>query len=284
MFSGGSKRDGENGKGVGQQRRHLKELKKTIQTYIPYGEIPIREKRFVSKTWYYYGPDSAQLCKENPHPLYGPGDIEYVHNKRGYRCPEFDVEADFKIVSLGCSMVYGIGLPEHELFPTKIAKNLAPRFGNIVNWNLGYPLGSNDTISRLLIAAVETLHPDLVLINFTYLPRCEYYSADGLFDCNPHSVKSANDLAIWINSHNGFIQVYKAYKLAESILESRNIEWFWSLVTDELLLIKNRLLMDKYAGIFSINDTARDHRHPGPKSNDLICDKYMEKINKVWSV
>ena len=43
-------------------------------------------------------------------------DIVYKLNSRGYRSPEFDVSADIKVLTMGCSWVIGKGVKQDELF------------------------------------------------------------------------------------------------------------------------------------------------------------------------
>jgi len=271
----------------GRPKELLRELEKTIETFIPYGDLPFngwdgwRKVRLGSRTEYWAGADDEKFYGRNPHPDYGPTDITYVYNKYGYRSVEFDIQADIRIASFGCSCVFGTGMPNDKLFSNLIAQRLTSQTGKkVINLNLGIQGASNSAIARTLSLAVEKLKPDLVLVNFTYLIRFEFFTGEGYYFFLPHRKDAlAKALSIMANPHDCIIDLYKDYKLIEKTLQSMEIPWFWSAMMPDILLLEEHLALDRFVGTFDTIDTARDHGHPGALSNSLLCDKYMEKIN-----
>ena len=119
-----------------------------------------------------YGDSEVEYRRQGGHPVYGEHDIIYRFNSFGYRCPEFDVEADVRIVAVGCSYVLGLSLPRHVLFHERFADRLRGQGKrSVVVWNLGMAGASNDYICRTLYLAVPLLDPHVVLINFTHAAR-----------------------------------------------------------------------------------------------------------------
>ena len=57
--------------------------------------------------------------------------INYRKNFYGYRSDEFDNNSNDKIMFLGCSMTYGVGLHENLLWTTRLAKKLDSDYVNL---------------------------------------------------------------------------------------------------------------------------------------------------------
>src|SRR5207248_8943651 len=63
-----------------------------------------------------FGDSAERYRRGGGHPIYGENDVIYRFNSMGYRCPEFNVHADIRVVAIGCSHVFGIGLPQRTIF------------------------------------------------------------------------------------------------------------------------------------------------------------------------
>ncbi len=116
-----------------------------------------------------FGDNPEGYRERGGHPVYGERDVLYRFNRLGYRAPEFDAEAEIRVVAIGCSYVLGLGLPEADLFHERFAARLRAELSkSVVVWNLGRAGASNDYIGRLLHLAVPRLDPHVVLIHFTH--------------------------------------------------------------------------------------------------------------------
>lgn len=84
-------------------------------------------------------------------------DIVYVNNSHGFRTVEFDRTENF--IAVGCSFTYGIGLPQHSVWPELLSQQL-----NIPAYNLGIPGSSADTCYRVVKHYVPLLKPKFVVM------------------------------------------------------------------------------------------------------------------------
>ena len=83
--------------------------------------------------------------KDLPNQDYGPN-FGYHENSHGFRCDEFDLimrRPTKKLLALGCSFTYGIGVPEEHTWPKLLATWLESIYGDKIDViNLGVPGGS----------------------------------------------------------------------------------------------------------------------------------------------
>ena len=241
----------------------------------------------------WFGVDNlADYRKRGGHPLYGENDIDYRYNSRGYRCPEFDTEAQLRVVSIGCSVTFGVGLPQDAIFHELFAERLRRELGcTVVNWNLGTNGQSNDSIARVLQLATSELNPHLVLILFTFFARREYVAAnDRRFPIGPWgyppSYQSADSVLREVFTHfaglsstfDDELNFFRNYKSVGRLLADRL--WLFSLVDDprKLTVVAGHLDgAHQAAGLRSL-DKARDHLHPGPRTHDLLYQGFWAKF------
>jgi len=118
----------------------------------------------------WFANDTEKRFRQKPHPSLKPDDILYRFNSKGYRCGEFSQPSNpdtLKVVSIGASEVFGVGLPVAKTFPQLFCDKLEKVYGcETINWNLGVSGTSADYISRVLFSALPVLKPDIVLIVF----------------------------------------------------------------------------------------------------------------------
>jgi len=235
-----------------------------------------------------FGDNPENYRRRGGHPIYGEKDITYRFNSLGYRCPEFDVEAETRIVAIGCSCVLGEALPQEALFHEIFAERLrAESKRKVVLWNLGKCGASNDYISRLLYLAVPRLDPDIVLINFTGVARREYLSVqDRLISYNP-AVEPSEPVVGEIYRHiaalgsrfDDELNFFRNYKAVEHLLAGR--QWLFSHVNPrEFAPVTAHLDLSRCAGRLHVVDKARDGGHPGPESHRLLAGQYWARFTQ----
>lgn len=69
---------------------------------------------------------------KNVHPEEDIFHVDYNHNSDGFRSPEFDkLNNEKKVLFLGCSHTYGVGLPEEYRFSNILSEKINYKFANI---------------------------------------------------------------------------------------------------------------------------------------------------------
>ena len=207
-------------------------------------------------------------------------------NSLGYRCPEFDRPAGIRILAVGCSYVFGLGVAQGDLFHERFARRLREgRAADVTLWNLGTAGASNDTIARLLLLAVPRLDPHVVLIHFTHTSRREYVSVENrVFYFNPSfrpGDRVGRDIfgrfTALLSPHDDRANFFRNYKLAELLLRDRR--WLYSLARPDVAgSLVEHMDLSRYAGPLRELDLSRDRWHPGPESHEVLADLYWKKF------
>ena len=110
---------------------------------------------------------------------YGPNDITYSFNSNGFRCDNFNIESDKRILFLGCSHTNGIGLPLEHTWPYILLGYINKETDyNIPLWNLATGGVGLDTQVRLYYHYGLKLKPQLVFGYFPAYRRELYYNDD----------------------------------------------------------------------------------------------------------
>jgi hypothetical protein len=260
-----------------------------LHSLLPVDAIPHSGLRG-SSVDYWFGRDGPQQYRErNGHPLYGETDITYRSNKLGYRCGEFDETASIRMLSIGCSWAYGVGVPQEIIFHERFAARLRQELKTtVVNWNLGLSGISNDSMARMLHLCVPKLDPDIVLVLFTYAARREYVAAHGRrLDYFPN-YPQINDLVLdelamhfkaLSSTFDDQLNLFRNYMSIKCLLKDR--PWYFSMtVPQEMDLLSGHLDPAHQVAAHQVIDKGRDHVHPGPETHQSICDLYWEKFTE----
>jgi hypothetical protein len=258
-----------------------------IQTLIPSSGLP--QTRFYpgqTVSWLGGADNEEDFVRQGGHPLYGRDDITYQFNSHGYRCAEFDTEADIRLISIGCSHTLGQALPQAELFHERFAQRLRSETGkSVVNWNLSQVGSSNDYVTRVLYLTVPKLNPHMVLINFTYSSRREYMTAHNeqvgyipLWPPHSPTLKEVYQHFEALSSrYDNQLNMFRNYKSVENLLH--NHLWLYSLVSpNNMMGLDGHMDLSRYVGSLEIVDHGRDGTHPGPRSNELLFDCYWRRF------
>jgi hypothetical protein len=235
---------------------------------------------------WWHGDNLAGYRERGGHPVYGEHDITYQFNALGYRCPDFDVTADIRVIAIGCSYVLGTGLAQPHLFHERFAERLrCATTRSVVLWNLGWAGAGNDYIARLLLLAVPRLDPHLVLINFTHLVRRDYVSVQNRYiNYNPRYVP-ADDITKDIFGHfaalcspyDDQLNFFRNYKTIELTLTGRC--WLYSMIRPaDAGAVAAHMDQRRLVGQLKLVDRARDGGHPGPESHRIVAELYWQKL------
>jgi hypothetical protein len=109
-----------------------------------------------SKSWYFpwRSTDSLERWNENIEKQEYSAEFGYHQNAHGYRCDEFEDimnRPTKKLLTLGCSNTYGVGVPEEHTWPQMLKSQFEHRKNEKIDViNLGAPGGSNQLIDVYL--------------------------------------------------------------------------------------------------------------------------------------
>ena len=207
--------------------------------------------------------------------------ITYSINSNGFRSIEFSPSPQFTVLSVGCSLTMGIGLPVEATWPELFCNALRSRLNTQVrNYNLGWPGASNDYISRTLYNALSTLNPNLVLVLFTYSCRREHITAQGIpKQIRPGTEDTPENLAYLTlqNDHDDFNNLVKNITLSELASRVHATPWLFATIdrhVDWYRFSSNPNFLDY---TFEFVDRARDMHHPGPRSMERLAAEFINK-------
>lgn len=218
-------------------------------------------------------------------PPYGKTDVEYRFNSHGFRCPEFDSHSP-KYAFYGCSIMQGYGLPEFVTIPAYVS-----RAKDKMAFNLGIAGASNDLIARTILSTVPLLNPEFVFVYWTYMTRRELYQEDGepiqwlrnwryqsvpVDRENEPMMEAQEEISHFTSNINNLLW---NMKMVDLFLKGCNIKYAWSVVDGHLWRYEE---VYKHFSVYSDNhlqasladigvDSARDMRHPGPKTTEKIA-------------
>ena len=260
-----------------------------LERIIPLREIPYPPYASGPQVMHWMSSDSeANFTQAGGHPLYGCADIQYCLNSRGYRCPEFTADAQIRVASFGCSIAFGLGLKQQQIFHEIVCRSIAERcHRQVVNWNLGVCATSNDAIAQLVERSLAAVKPQLVLVSFTHPARRQTAIANGrCIDFVPTTIDArahplTGHLRALSSGYDDLLNFYRNYVLIQSALQ--NLPWLFSTCPGPAEYILDYVNRDRYVGAMTKVDTARDHSHPGPQSHRRLAERYLEKLDPLLS-
>jgi len=276
--------------------------------------MPLVSKMAYQQKW--YGTDSEERYKNNPHSFLGPEDVVYRFNSLGYRCPEFNAdrfEKKLTVVSIGASEVFGIGLPEDKVFAQVFADLLAEQFEcNVVNWNLGLGGSCADYMSRVIVSALPVLKPDIVLLVFPFYGRREHIDDNGRIfyfnhrnaEYNKNRLKNSliDPLDATItqaqmalsSDHGDQINLYKNYQVCASLCEKYKVMWLFSAFHIAFFSQLQHLIATPHLVGPGLEDLkcnyqvdpglrlARDMQHPGIGPHKEMAENLFERLKSLY--
>jgi len=213
------------------------------------------------------------------------GAFDYQFNSKGLRSDEF---SEGELVSIGCSICFGVGVPQNDRTSARLAQKLELR-----DINLAWPCKSLEYCHRMLNWAVPALKPKFVFVQSPETSRREHLcSIIGTYDHTakkqyyPDFLTSETNEAYELYmkatnpSHRDLIY-YNTAVAIENLLERHHIEWAFLIpkkasqkVTD-LLVARSR----RYVRMRGSIDLGRDGMHPGSKSHEMWSEGLQLHIN-----
>lgn len=181
--------------------------------------------------------------------------ITYTYNSHGFRTQELDSTPGY--LALGCSFTEGVGLGEHQIWPTMMSNMLGARV-----WNLGIGGASLDTCFRMLDYYINHMSVMGVFLLQPPQDRFELHTPNWIKCFIPAMAYNAEDEEIfksWItDERNSSMNVRKNMLAIKRLCQEHTVK----LVT--------RQCSELNAGIPEC--LARDMMHFGEKNQKHIAD------------
>lgn len=213
------------------------------------------------------------VAKEKFKIVYGPDDIEYKFNNKGFRCDNFEdcTNHPYRILFAGCSMTEGIGLPlEHtwaKIMHKKICKNLKIK---IPFWSIAAGGSGVDHMVRYLYHEGDILCPQIIISNLPDIRRREYYASD-------LEITGHDD---WLKLDSRYVkyQTEKNFAFINTLLEKWNSYFIFVTYNPDFDISYMNLSRIKQYDMFHIDgwDFARDGMHAGPSTNKKFADNFFK--------
>jgi hypothetical protein len=196
-----------------------------------------------------------------------PGAITYNMNSHGFRCDDFDSQAD-SLVALGCSYSVGIGLPLKDIWPTLVGNELGLKVCNLSWGGIGA-----DTCYRLAEYWIPELRPKLVVMLTPPRARIELLTIDSKIQAEVFLPMSESGffsdqdvyLKHWFaNEENSYINSRKNQRAVEHLCNELGIK---------CLTYDAHKFMAR--GRFEVG-YARDYMHAGPKGHKIAFEQIIK--------
>jgi hypothetical protein len=224
------------------------------------------------------------------HPREYSQDISYKFNSHGYRCDEFVQSDKFKIMSIGCSNTFGVGVPVNKRFSYIFGEINKTEF---LDWNVALPGQSCDYIGRMVSILVPILKPDCLIVHFPSFARREYFDFYGRkLDYHPYYntremyvLKLFKNIDELVSDYEDVSNFLINYNLVRSICLLNKIPFVYSIQESYLEIYKaiskkcdEELCVYEMEGI----DSARDDTHPGVRSHYKHGVKLYDKYISIY--
>lgn len=238
----------------------------SIFTNRPYSAVPIQESMYQAVGFDRNNPNRNWECEM---PIFSPwSEIErpeytYKYNRDGFRSIDFLENPE--IISLGCSITFGHGLPIHHTWPHILTELLNSDGNNYKYGNISYVGGSAmKSISAFFsLVRMYKLKPKYVVANFPNLERFWFMSTnmDGLYDyhLSPQKMKmkahAPYDYSELVPIEQAYFSNLEYIKLLETFCSSTGIQLIWSTWTTNLTMEMEQFLVETFDYYFP--DTTR---------------------------
>lgn len=221
---------------------------------------------------FWSGCDSETLWRQNmtTHRAYfesmswhTPESIVYDYNSHGFRDHEFDQRPAW--LALGCSLTEGVGLEQHQIWPTMLSQTLRQHV-----WNLGVGGGALDTCYRVLYHYIDQLNCQGVVLLCPNIHRFELFNPSGPQVFLPDHTRTAAEENIYryvITSDENFIVNREKNLLAMQQLCSKSRIPFITMFQDRI-----------WPRMVGITERARDLSHPGPTFQKFVVEEILKTL------
>ncbi len=223
-----------------------------------------------------------KAIKEKDIP-YGPQDIEYRNNNRGYRSDDFDSWQNhkYRIVYAGCSHTEGIGLPLDHVWSKVFHKMLCEKLNHdIPFWSIAVGGTGTDQIARNLFHEGELLRPQVVLAFIPFIERRERWHEDrwvinSRFNRDDRAARKVftDGRYVAYQTEKNFSFISLMMEKWDSIFLYSSTDYFFSYYKIQLPRIAKVECGDSLLNYY---DYARDGIHAGPLSHKAFAEQLFK--------
>ncbi len=249
--------------------------RKTTDTPIPFGELESTAFSGKHVVGGFADPTATQGMSDRTN---------YNFNSKGYRSEEFSDTRHLKVLTVGCSESFGVGLAPEYRFSGIFCELLKERGITAVDYNLSLPAQSNDYIARTLIGGLS-LKPDIILVCFTFCSRREYVDhrdercrvqASMPRKLVGTSYRKTHDCFQYLSNpyedRNNFLKNLALVKLA-----TEEHSCFFSNIDKDISDLLKKHEPERYVGFYKFMDKAFDGLHRGAESHRLLAQTFFSR-------
>ena len=208
--------------------------------------------------------------------LYKKDDITYKFNNNGFRCDEFNLESDLRIVFLGCSITEGIGVNQNEIWANIFLEKLKSKFNTFIPyWNLSLAGCGLDALLRAYYNYFILLQPHYVIAYFPCY-RKEIYDqrTKEIVSLNIHEPQ--HFISESLDENIISYETSKNFLFLQLLLEKYNTKLFWN-TWEDLKFYPNKI--NKFNSSIDWDQKARDKMHPGPFAHKKFAEDVWKEIS-----
>lgn len=215
---------------------------------------------------------------------YGPNDISYDFNNKGFRCDDFDLweKYPYRIVFAGCSFTEGIGLPLEHTWAKIFHKKVCEKLGiEIPFWSVAKGGTGLDFLIRSLYNDCDILRPQIVISILPFLERRERWHDDDWAPCDgPLRNEMLGEMKLFLNERYITYQTEKNLIFLDLLLTKWDSLMLTMAAELEFDFQKISTSNIKYTDHYSTNikDFARDGMHAGPLANAELSEVLFERF------
>ena len=204
-------------------------------------------------------------------------DFVYHHNAHGYRCDEFEDimnRPTKKLLVLGCSHTYGVGVPEEHTWPQMLKRQFEHHKNEKIDViNLGVPGGSNQLID-VYLNWCHRFKPDYIAVLFTYDNRKTVIDENGIM----------TNLGSWCIGNGSWRSERKSHKdYNNRQAMSKFIEAHYLYVEQQLEFEMN-VVVNKLKMIGGIGNIPTAHMFMSELVNETLFELTENVMSADWEI
>lgn len=257
------------------------------QRFFETGQIPIVG---IGGTFEWHGSDTEENFRRKGNR--NIGQVEYRLNKFGYR-GDAPSNVPGQPLFIGCSITLGEGVNIEDTWAHRTYRRLASKDSSVVRFdNFGLCGSGWDYAARTLLQVVPTLRPSTVIAYLPAITRREMFLDESIgamtqwvAGTSAQTVPKFRDLdriLVWDN-----YVLYRAImdlRVIEHVCNAYGVKLVWSCWDYSIVKFFEHFTSEY--GVFVPNllpsppvmDYARDGAHPGPKTHQMIADKFCAAL------
>lgn len=254
--------------------------------------------------------DSLENWNKNSEKQEYSAEFVYHHNAHGYRCDEFEDimnRPTKKLLVLGCSNTYGVGVPEEHTWPQMLKRQFEHHKNEKIDViNLGIPGGSNHSMD-VYLNWCHRFKPDYIAVLFTSENRKlainengimtnlgHWCSGNGVWNSERKSESDYNDrqnMRKFIEAHYLYVEQQLEFETnvvvnkLKMIGDIGNIPTAYMLMSElgneELSEIEQNVTPEDWEIVGNPIKThvGRDGAHPGSIFYLTVAKEFFKKLN-----